>query len=91
MNKVIVAAFVSVFVLGSTVTFASGNLESSLAPISAKDMLSYLACKDKKASDVVKSHTEVENGQIVKVKCGDVIAVVQKARKDSGDAWQGGY
>lgn len=48
MNKVIVAAFVSVFVLGSTVTFASGNLESSLAPISAKDMLSYLACKDKK-------------------------------------------
>jgi len=91
MNKVIVAAFVSVFVLGSTATFASGNLESSLAPISAKDMLSYLACKDKKASDVVKSHTEVENGQIVKVKCGDVMAVVQKARKDSGDAWQGGY
>jgi len=91
MNKVIVAAFVSVFVLGSATTFASGNLESSLAPISAKDMLSYLACKDKKASDVVKSHTEVENGQIVKVKCGDVVALVQKARKDSGDAWQGGY
>lgn len=91
MSKVIVAAFVSVFVLGSTTTFASGNLESSLAPISAKDMLSYLACKDKKPTDVVKSHTEVENGKIVMVKCADVVAIVQKAREKSGDAWKGGY
>lgn len=91
MNKVIVAAFVSAFILGSTPTFASGNLESSLAPISAKDLLDYLACKDKKPTDVVKSHTEVENGKVVRVKCGDVVALVQKAREESGDAWQGGY
>jgi hypothetical protein len=91
MNKVIVAAFVSIFVLSSTTTFASGNLESTLAPISAKDLLSYLDCKDKKPTDVVKSRTDVENGKIVRVKCADVNAIVQKARKDSGDAWQGGY
>ncbi|BBL35352.1 hypothetical protein Nstercoris_01615 [Nitrosomonas stercoris] len=91
MNKVIIAAFVSVFALGSTSTFASGNLESSLVPISAKDLLSYMDCQDKKPTDLVKSRTDVENGKIVKVKCADVIATVQKARKDSGDAWQGGY
>jgi len=91
MNKVIVAAFVSAFVLGSTATYASGNLESSLAYVSAKDMLDYLACKDKKPTDVVKSHTEVENGKIVRVKCSDVVATIQKAREKSGDAWKGGY
>ncbi len=91
MNKIIVAAFVSVFVLGSTATFASGNLESSLVPIKAKDLLDYLSCKDKKPTDVVKSRTEVENGKIVTTKCADIVAVVEKAREESGDAWQGGY
>ena len=91
MNKVIVAAFVSAFLLGSTATFASGNLESSLAPISAEEMLNYLSCKDKKATDVVKSHSKVENGKVVRVKCGDAVAIAQKAREKSGDAWKGGY
>jgi len=91
MNKIIVAAFVSVFLLGSTAAIASGNTESSLAPIAAKDMLNYLSCKDKKPTDIVKSRTDVENGKIVRVKCADVVAIVEKARKESGDAWQGGY
>lgn len=91
MNKVIVAAFVSIFVLGSTATFASGNLTSSLAPIAAKDLLNYMSCKDKKPTDVVKSRTDVKDGKIVTVKCADAVAVVKKARDASGDAWQGGY
>ena len=91
MNKLIVSAFVAIFALGSTAVFASGNLASSLAPIPAKAMLDYLSCKDKKPTDVIKSRTEVENGKIVRTKCADVVAVVQKARKASGDAWQGGY
>lgn len=91
MNKLIISAFAAIFVLGSTATFASGNLSSSLAPIPAKVMLDYMSCKDKKPTDVVKSRTEVENGKIVRVKCADVVATVQKARKASGDAWQGGY
>jgi len=91
MSKIIVAAFVSVFLLSSTAAIASGNTESSLTPIAAKDILNYLSCKDKKPTDVVKSRTDVENGKIVRVKCADVIAIVEKARSESGDAWQGGY
>lgn len=91
MNKIIVAAFFSVFLLGSTATVASGNTESTLKPIAAKHMLNYMSCKDKKSTDVVKSRTDVENGKIVRVKCADVVAIVEKARKESGDAWQGGY
>lgn len=91
MNKVIIAAFVSAFVLGSSATSASGNLESSLAPIKAKDLLNHLSCKDKKPTDVVKSRTDVVDGKIVTVKCADVAAIIDKAREESGDAWQGGY
>ncbi len=91
MSKIIVAAFASVFLLSSTVAVASGNLESSLAPIAAKDLLNHLSCKDKKPTDVVKSRTDVENGKIVRAKCSDVAAVIEKARKASGDGWQGGY
>lgn len=87
MKKVIIAAVISVFALGSNATFASGQL----APISAEDMMNHLTCKDKKPTDVVKSRTQVKDGKIVKVKCGDVEAIIAKARKDSGDAWQGGY
>jgi len=91
MNKIIVAAFVSVFLLGSTAAVASGNTESTLKPIAAKHMLNYLSCKDKKPTDIVKSRTDVENGKIVTAKCADVVALVEKARSESGDAWQGGY
>ena len=91
MNKVIVAAFVSIFVLGSTATFASGNMTSYLETIAAKVLLIYRYCKDKKPTDVVKSRTDVKDGKIVTVKCADAVAVVKKARDASGDAWQGGY
>lgn len=91
MSKIIVAAFASVFLLSSTAAIASGNTESTLAPIAAKDILNYLSCKDKKPTDVVKSSTDVENGKIVRAKCADVVAIVEKARKASGDGWQGGY
>ena len=60
MNKFLIAAFASVFLLGSSVTMASGNLESALPFVSAQDILNKIACEGKKAGDKIKDRTDGE-------------------------------
>jgi len=83
MKKLVIAAFASIFIFGSTTTIASGNLESSLTPISAGDILNWMNCRDKKPSDTVKSMTKTENGKIVVVKCADANKIVADAQATS--------
>ena len=60
MNKLVIAAFASVFLFGSSVTMASGNLESALPFVSAQDILNKIACEGKKAGDKIKDRTDGE-------------------------------
>ncbi|SFE25961.1 hypothetical protein [Nitrosomonas sp. Nm166] len=60
MNKFLIAVFTSVFLFGSSVTWASGNLESSLPPVSAQDILNKMACEGKKAGDKIKDRIDGE-------------------------------
>lgn len=68
MNKFIISAFISALVLGSTSASASGNVESSLTPIRAQDLLNIMACKDKKPEEQVKDRIDG-----TKVKCGEAM------------------
>lgn len=83
MKKYIFAALTSILIFGSTASMASGNLESSLTPISAENVSNWMSCMDKKPSDTVKSATRVENGKIVRVKCADVNKIVEEAQATS--------
>ncbi len=83
MKKLIIVAFASIFIFGSTTTMASGNLESSLTPISAENILNWMNCRDKKPSDTVKSMTKTANGKIIVVKCADANKIVADARATS--------
>ena len=83
MKKLIIIAFITLLMFGSTATFASGNLESSLTPISAENISNWMSCMDKKPGDTVKSATKVENGKIVRVKCADVNKIVKDAQASS--------
>ncbi len=58
MNKFLIAIFASIFVFGSSVAFASGNLTSSLAPVSAQDILNQMACADQKKGEKIKDRTD---------------------------------
>ena len=60
MKKIIVATVASVFLLGSTATFASGNLESLLPFMAAQDILNKMGCEGKKAGDKIKDRTDGE-------------------------------
>ena len=60
MNKFLIAAFASVFLFGSSVTMASGNLESALPFVSAQDILNKIACEGKKAGDKIEDRTDGE-------------------------------
>jgi len=62
MNKFLIAVAASVFLLGSSATMASGNLESSLPPMSAQDILNKMACEGKKAGEKIKDRID---GQMV--------------------------
>lgn len=68
MNKLIITAFISISILSSTSVFASGNVESSLTPIRAQDILNIMACKDKKPEEQVKDRVDG-----TKVKCSDAM------------------
>lgn len=84
MKKFVMAAVAAMFVFGSTTTMASGNLESSLTPISAENVLNWMNCRDKKPEDSVKSRTKVQNGKVVVVKCSaanKIVADAQAANK----------
>ncbi|GJL71817.1 MAG: hypothetical protein NMNS01_10160 [Nitrosomonas sp.] len=83
MKRVVLAALTSAFIFGSAATMASGNLESSLTPISAENISNWMSCQDKKPGDTVKSATRVENGKIVRVKCADVNKIVEEAQATS--------
>lgn len=79
-----IAAVAAMFVFGSTATMASGNLESSLTPISAENVLNWMNCRDKEPNDSVKSMTKVKDGKIVVVKCSvanKIVADAQAANK----------
>lgn len=60
MNKLVIAVFASVFLFGSSVTLASGNLESALPPVSAQDILNKMGCEGKKAGEKIKDRTDGE-------------------------------
>ena len=60
MNKILLTVTASVFLLGSTATFASGNKESALPPVSAQDLLNKIACEGKKAGEKIKDRTDGE-------------------------------
>jgi len=84
MKKMVLAAVAAMFVFGSTTTMASGNLESSLTPISAENVLNWMNCRDKDEGDSVKSRTKVKNGKVVVVKCSaanKIVADAQAANK----------
>jgi hypothetical protein len=84
MRKFVIAAVAAMFVFGSTTTMASGNLESSLTPISAENVLNWMNCRDKEPNDSVKSMTKVKDGKIVVVKCSvanKIVADAQAANK----------
>ena len=83
MKKITMAAIAAVFAFGSTTTMASGNLESSLTPISAEDIMNWMNCRDKEPSDSVKSMTRVENGKIVMIKCSVANKIVADAQATS--------
>lgn len=60
MNKFLITVFASVFLLGSSVTFASGNKESALPPVSAQDILNRMACEGKKDGEKIKDRVDGE-------------------------------
>ena len=60
MNKFLIAAIGLVFLMGSSATMASGNLESALPPMSAQDILNTLACDGKKDGEKIKDRTDGE-------------------------------
>ncbi|MBX3639374.1 MAG: hypothetical protein KF888_02535 [Nitrosomonas sp.] len=80
MKKFVMTAVAAMFVLGSTTTMASGNLESSLTPISAENVLNWMNCREKEPTDSVKSMTKVKDGKIVVVKCSDANKIVADAK-----------
>lgn len=79
MRKFVIAAVAAIFVFGSTTTMASGNLESSLTPISAENVLNWMNCRDKEPNDSVKSMTKVKDGKVVVVKCSVANKIVADA------------
>lgn len=60
MNKFLIAAIGLVFVMGSSATMASGNLESKLPPMAAQDILNKMACEGKKDGEKIKDRTDGE-------------------------------
>lgn len=58
MNKLIIAAFVAIFSVGATTAVASGNLTSSLPPVSAQDILNQMACEDKDDGEKIKDRID---------------------------------
>ena len=60
MNKFILAIFTSVFLFGSSVILASGNLSSALPPVSAQDILNKIGCEGKKDGEKIKDRIDGE-------------------------------
>ena len=85
MKKIVIAAFASMLFFGSTATMASGNLESSLTPVSAENVLNWMNCRDLDDDATVKSMTKVKNGKIVVVKCADIKKLVADAEMPVND------
>ncbi len=82
MNKFFIAVFASAFLFGSSVTFASGNKESALPPLSAQDILNKMACEGKKAGDKIKDRTDGEM-----VTCPAKIKNARKGGPGAGSAY----
>ena len=80
MKKFVMTAIAAMFVFGSTSTMASGNLESSLTPISAENVLNWMNCRDKDPNDSVKSRTKTKDGKIVVIKCSAANKIVADAQ-----------
>mgnify|MGYP000865981893 CR=1 FL=1 len=60
MSKFLIAAIGLVFLVGSSVTMASGNKESSLPPVSAQDILNKMSCEGKKDGEKIRDRTDGE-------------------------------
>jgi hypothetical protein len=85
MKKIAIAAFASMFIFGSTATMASGNLESSLTPVSAENVMNWMNCKGKGPDATVKSMTKVKDGKIVVVKCSEINKIIADAEMPVSD------
>lgn len=80
MKKIVMATLAAMFVFGSATTMASGNLESSLTPISAENVMNWMNCRDKDPNDTVKSRSKVKDGKVVVVKCSAANKIVADAQ-----------
>ena len=60
MSKYLIAALGLVFLMGSSVTMASGNKESKMPPMAAKDILNKMSCEGKKDGEKIRDRTDGE-------------------------------
>ncbi|MBS0299465.1 MAG: hypothetical protein JSR32_05980 [Proteobacteria bacterium] len=60
MNKYLIAAIGLVFLMGSSVTMASGNKESKMPPMAAQDILNKMSCEGKKDGEKIRDRTDGE-------------------------------
>jgi hypothetical protein len=60
MSKYLIAVLGLVFLMGSSVTMASGNKESKMPPMAAQDILNKLSCEGKKDGEKIRDRTDGE-------------------------------
>jgi len=60
MNKILVGVLASIFLLGSSAAFASGNKQSAIPPMSAQDILNKMSCEGKKDGEKIRDRTDGE-------------------------------
>jgi len=58
MSKYLIAALGLVFLMGSSVTMASGNKESKMPPMAAQDILNKMSCEGKKDGEKIRDRTD---------------------------------
>lgn len=60
MSKYLIAALGLVFLMGSSMTMASGNKESKMPPMAAQDILNKMSCEGKKDGEKIRDRTDGE-------------------------------
>ncbi len=60
MSKYLIAVLGLAFLMGSSVTMASGNKESKMPPMAAQDILNKMSCEGKKDGEKIRDRTDGE-------------------------------
>lgn len=60
MSKYLIAVIGLAFLMGSSVTMASGNKESKMPPMAAQDILNKISCEGKKDGEKIRDRTDGE-------------------------------